>query len=127
MPALARDPGFSERNDAVAVWNVFFDSSIQILVLEKDYRVVVADCRFDESLGIVSRRRTDYLEAGRVHEPHLWILRVEWPAMHIPAAWTTNHHRGGRSPAVVRRRYHVDDLIEGASDEVHELELSHGA
>src|SRR5713226_2756754 len=47
--------------------------------------------------------------------------------MHIPAAWTTNHQRGGRSPAVVRLRGHVDDLIEGAADEVHELELGHGA
>src|SRR6266853_6702580 len=47
--------------------------------------------------------------------------------MHIPAAWTTNHQRGGRSPAVVRLRGHVDDLIEGAADEVHELELGYGA
>ena len=47
--------------------------------------------------------------------------------MHIPAAWTTNHQRGRRSPAVVRLRGHVDDLIEGAADEVHELELGHGA
>src|SRR5258708_6838204 len=62
-----------------------------------------------------------------MHEPHLWILRVEWPAMHIAAAWTANHQRGGRSPAVVRLRGHVDDLIEGAADEVHELELGHGA
>src|SRR6202790_3176000 len=47
--------------------------------------------------------------------------------MHIPAAWATNHQRSRRSPAVVRRCYHVDDLIEGAADEVHELELGHGA
>src|ERR1700719_335785 len=47
--------------------------------------------------------------------------------MHIPAAGATNHQRSRRSPAIVRRRYHVDDLIEGAADEVHELELGHGA
>src|ERR1700686_2071341 len=47
--------------------------------------------------------------------------------MHIPAAWATNHQRSRRPPAVVRRRYHVDDLIEGAADEIHELELGHGA
>src|SRR6266699_434920 len=52
---------------------------------------------------------------------------MERSAMHIPAAWAANHQRGGRSPAVVRLRDHVDDLIEGAADEVHELELGHGA
>src|ERR1035438_532804 len=127
MMALARDPCLSERNDIVIGWNFLFDSSVQILVLEKDHGVVVADRRFDESLGIVGRRRADYLQPGRVHEPHLWILRVEGPAMHIPAAWTTQHQRGRRSPAVVRLRGHIDDLIEGAANEVHELELSHGA
>src|SRR5208282_1001840 len=30
-------------------------------------------------------------------------------------------------PAVVRLRGHVDDLIKSAADEVHELELGHGA
>src|SRR6266403_3130123 len=128
MTALARDPRLSDWNDVVifGAWNFFLDSSVQILVLKKDHGIVVADRRLDQSLGIVGRRRADDLQSGRVHEPHLWILRVEWPAMHIAAAWTTNHQRGGRSPAVVRLRGHVDDLIEGAADEVHELELSYG-
>src|SRR5208337_5370720 len=116
-----------ERNYVIIVRNFLFDSSVQILVLEKDHRVVVADRRLDESLGIVGRRRADYFQPGRVYEPHLRILRVEWPAMHIPAARTAQHQRSRRSPTVMRLRGHVDNLIEGAADEVHELELSHGA
>src|SRR5260370_12527488 len=118
MTALSSDPRPSERDDGIVVWNFFLDSSIQIFVLEKDHGIVVADRGFDESFGIVGGCRTDDLQSGRVHEPHLRILRVEWPAMHIAAAWAPNHQRGGRSPAVVRRCYHVDDLIEGAADEV---------
>src|ERR1700716_1387498 len=102
MTALARDPRLSERNDVVVVWNFFLDPSIQILVLKKDHGIVVANCRFDQSLGIVSRRRADHLQSRCVAEPHLRILRVEWSAMHIPAAWATNHQRRWRSPAVVR-------------------------
>src|SRR5208282_1715860 len=127
MMPLARDPRLAKRNYVIVGWDFFLDPSVQIFVLEKDHRVVVADRRFDESLGIVGGRRTDNFQAGRVHEPHLRILRVEWPAMHIPAAWTTQHQWSRRSPAVVRLRGHVDDLIEGAADEIHELELGHGA
>ncbi len=51
---------------------------------------------------------------------------MEGPAMHVAAAWTAQHQRGWRSPAVVRLGGHVDDLVEGAADEVHELEFGHG-
>src|ERR1700682_4306737 len=127
MTARSSDPRLSERDDVIVVWNFFLDSSIQIFVLEKDHGIVVANRGFDESFGIVGRCRTNDLQSGRVHEPHLRILRVEWPTMQIAAAWATNHQRSGRSPAVMRRRYHIDDLIEGAADEVHELEFGHGA
>src|ERR1039457_238232 len=126
MPSFARDPRLSSRNHVVVVWNLFFDSPVQILVLEKDHGVVVADRRFHQSLGIVGRRWTDNLQPRRVHEPHLRILRMEGPTMYISAARTTQHERCRRSPTVVRFRGHVDDLIEGAADEVHKLELGHG-
>src|SRR5581483_3728601 len=35
-------------------------------------------------------------------------------------------HRHRRAPAKMRLGQHVGDLIEGAADEVHELELRHG-
>ncbi len=59
--ALARHPRFPDRNYIIVAWNFFFDSPVEILVLEKDYGIVVADRRLDESLGIVGRRRADYL------------------------------------------------------------------
>jgi len=37
--ALARDPGFSKRNDVVAVWNVFFDSSLHQSTLPRLRRI----------------------------------------------------------------------------------------
>ena len=43
--------------------------------------------------------------------------------MHVATTRPAQHQRCGRAPAVVRRRDHVDDLIEGAADEIHELEL----
>src|SRR5208282_1466754 len=79
------------------------------------------------SLGIVGRSRANTLQPRRVHEPHLRILRMKRPAMHIPAARTAQHQRSRRSPTVVRLAGHVDDLIESAADEVHELKLGHGA
>src|SRR5208282_1179022 len=50
-----------------------------------------------------------------------------WTAVHIAAAGTAQNQRSGRSPTVVRFCGHVDDLIEGAADEIHELELGYGA
>ena len=52
---------------------------------------------------------------------------MKWAAMHIAAAWAAQHQRSGRSPTIVCRADHVDDLIEGAADEVHELEFGDGA
>ena len=53
------------------------------------------------------------------------ILRVERAAVHAAAAGPANHQRRGHVPAVVRLGHHVDDLVEGAGQEVHELELRH--
>src|SRR3954465_1743869 len=48
---------------------------------------------------------------------------MERSAMHAASAGATQDERRGRLPAVVRLGDHVDDLVEGAADEVHELEL----
>src|SRR4051794_1842329 len=58
---------------------------------------------------------------------HLGILRVERTAVHAAAAGATQDERRGRLPTVVRLGHHVHDLIEGAADEVHELELGYRA
>ena len=48
---------------------------------------------------------------------------MEWPAVNIAAAWPADNKRRGRAPSIVSLGNHVDDLVEGAADEVHELEL----
>src|ERR1035441_11063820 len=58
-------------------------------------------------------------------EIRLRILRVERTAMHATARWATQYHGNRRSPAKVRLGQQVGDLVEGATDEVHELKLSH--
>src|ERR1035438_9082303 len=127
MTTLAGDPRFAERNHIVLRRNFFLDSAIQIFVLEKNYRVVIADRRLDQSLGIVGSRGANNFQAGCVHEPHLRILRVKWAAMHVASARPAQNHGSGRSPAVVGFCGHVDDLIEGAADEIHELKFGDGA
>src|ERR1700721_2016890 len=44
-------------------------------------------------------------------------------AVDIAATWPANHQRGGRTPTVVGFRHHVDNLIKGTADEIHELKL----
>src|SRR6266700_308135 len=119
MTAFAGYACFAERNDVVVSWNLFFDSPVEILVLEENYGIVVADGGFDQSLGVVGGRGTDNFQSGRVHEPHLRILRMKRPAMDVAATWSADHQGGRRSPAIVCLGDHVDDLVEGASDEVH--------
>src|SRR3954463_3819330 len=48
---------------------------------------------------------------------------MEWSAVHAASARTAQNERRGRFPTVVRLRHHIDDLVEGTADEVHELEL----
>src|SRR5215469_5060399 len=58
-------------------------------------------------------------------EEGLGILRVKWPSMNAPARGPAQHHRYWCSPAKMRLGQQVNDLVKGASDEVHELKLGH--
>src|SRR5277367_4527119 len=58
-------------------------------------------------------------------KPHLRILRVKRSAVNIASAGPAQHQRGRSSPTVVCFRDHVDDLIEGAADEIHELKFGY--
>src|SRR6516164_4522931 len=58
-------------------------------------------------------------------EEGLGILRVKWPSVNAPARGPAQHHRYRRSPAKMRLGQQVNDLVEGASDEVHKLKLGH--
>src|SRR5208337_4228351 len=65
----------------------------------------------------------DDLQAGNVREVGLGILRVERAAVYAAARGPAQDNRHRRAPTIVRFRQHVGDLVEGATDEVHELEL----
>ncbi len=52
------------------------------------------------------------------------ILRVKRTAVYAAARRTAHNHRYRRAPAKMRLGEQVGDLVEGAADEVHELEFS---
>src|SRR5579872_4179123 len=121
-----RHARLAQRHDVILRRQVLLDAPVKHFVLEENDRVVVANGGFDQPFGIVSRARADHLETGGVHEVHFRVLRMERAAVNAPAAGPPDHDRSGRAPAVVRLGQHVGDLVEGATDEIHELELGHG-
>ena len=127
VPALAPDGSLADGHGVVVQRHVLFDSPVEVLVLEEQHRVVVAHRRLDEALGVVGRAGADHLETRRVDEIHLRVLRVEGPAMDAAAHRAANHQRDRRAPAVVALGGEVGDLVEGAGDEVHELQLANRA
>src|SRR5580704_15026464 len=127
VATFADDVRFADGDDVILRGDFTLDAPIKIFVLEENARVVVADGGFDQAFGIVGRGRADYFQAGIVDEPHLGILRVEGAAVDVSAAGAAQNERSGRAPEVMRLRDHVADLVEGAADEVHELEFGDGA
>ena len=100
-------------------------AAVEILVLEVHHRVVVADRRLQQPLGVVCRRRRDHFQPGPMDEPGLRILRVIETAADIAAARRPDDDRYHRAAAIAepQRRRLVDDLIEAARDEIGELHL----
>src|SRR5207253_5405478 len=123
VTAFTGDASFAQRDDVVVRGDIFFNAAIQIFVLEEYDRIVIANGSLDQTLGVVGAGGTDDFQAGRMDEPHLWILRVERTSMHIAAARTSYYQRRWSSPSIVGFRHHVDDLVESAADEIHELEF----
>src|ERR1700677_1695938 len=123
VAAFADNVRFADGNDVVPSGNFTLDTPIKIFVLKKYAGVIIADCGFDQALGVVGRGRANHLEAGIVDEPHLGILRVERTAVNVSTAWAAEDKRRERAPEVVRLRDHVADLVHGAGDEIHELKF----
>ena len=95
-------------------------------MLEEEDGIVVADRGLDQALGVVGRGRLDDLQAGRVGEVGLGVLRVERPAVHAAAGRAADDERHADAGAVARLGGEVRDHVEGARDEVDELHLGHG-
>ena len=92
-------------------------------MLKEEDGIVVADRRFEQSLGIVSRGGVDHLQARRMHEVHLRIRRMESAAMYAAAGRPANDDGHGSAPAVMGFGHEIGDLVKGASNEVDELHL----
>ena len=93
-------------------------------MLHEEDRVGVAHARDDEALGVLGRARRDDLDAGRVHEPRLGVLRVKRAAGEAAAAGQPHGDVHRQALAVVHLRGDVDELVEAAGDEVRELHLA---
>ena len=113
----------ADGNGDVAFGQLFFDPAIEKFVLEEEAGIVVANGRFDQALGVARSGRADHFQSGRVHVPHLGILRMEWPAAHAATGGAANHHGSRRAPAIVGLRHRVHDLRVRGADEVHELKF----
>src|SRR5260221_3413638 len=94
-------------------------------MLQEQHGVIVTDSRLDQSFGIAGRGRGHYLHAWSMNKVHFRVLRMERASVYATPGGSAQHHGSRRTPAVMRRSHHVYDLVEGAGDEVHELELSH--
>ena len=92
------DDGFAQRHDVFFVRQIFLDAPVEKLVLEEKHRIIVANRRFQQALGVVGRRGIDHLQSRRVHEVHFRIGGMERPAVHAAARGPANHHRHRRAP-----------------------------
>src|SRR5438270_4916709 len=93
ITALSRDPCLAQWNNVIFGRNFFLDATVQIFVLKKNDRIIVANGSFDQSLGVVRRSWADHLQPRIMHEPHLWILRMKWTSMNVAAARPTQDQR----------------------------------
>ena len=116
-----RDGRFAERDGVVVARDISLDTAIQVLVLQKDNRIVVADRRLQQSLGVVGCGGFNDLEARRVYVGHLRVLGVKRAAAKAASRGGANDQRHGPSPAEAALGGKVRDLVERAGHEIREL------
>ncbi len=80
----------------VALGHLVLDAAVEVLVLEVEHRVLVADRLDQQALGVRRRRRADDLEARDVRERRLGVLRVERAAREAAARRAAHDDRDGR-------------------------------
>src|SRR5262249_24149256 len=117
----------TDGNCVIAFRHFVLDPAIKKFVFQKKHRIVVADGGFDQPLRIGWGSRSNNFYSRRVNKVHLRILRVKWASMNASTSGAPQHQRGGSVPAIVRLGHHVDDLVEGAANEVNELKFGHRA
>ena len=88
-------------------------------VEEKQHRVVVADRRLEQPLGISRGTRHHHLEAGAMDEPGLVVVVVLGADTPAGASHRQRHEREGELPAghVAQLAGAVDQLVHGIAEE----------
>src|SRR6202166_1813162 len=125
---LSRAPhdGFTDGHGVIAGWQLFLDAAIQIFVLKKQHRIIVAYSRFQKALGVVGCRRIDNLQPRCMYKIHFRIRGMEWPAVDSAARWTANHDGRRGVPEIMPLGHEIRQLVEAASDEIYKLHLGDG-
>src|SRR5262249_58273360 len=65
------------------------------------------------------------VDARSVNKVHLGVVRMERTTVNAATGGAAQDQRRGRAPAIMRLGHHVDDLVKGTADEIHELELGY--
>src|SRR5574341_1150491 len=102
-----------------------FYMAVEVLVLKVDDWIRIAYRGLQESFGIAGGGGGHQLQTRHVKEPGLWRLRVIRPGVNAAAVRRPDDQRDGFAEAVVLLGRHIDDLVEGAGNEIGELHLHH--
>ena len=115
----------AEMDDVVVAVEDLAPHAVERLVLDEDDRVVVADRRLQQALGVGGRRRAGDEQAGDVQVHRLEAVRVGRAELMAAAARHPDHERDPDLAVehVGDRRGVVDDLVEGEQREVDRHQL----
>ena len=127
--ALAADRGLAEAHGEVLVVGHLAALAVEVLVLDEDDRVVVADRGLQQPLGVGRGRRHGDEQAGHVEVERLPGVRVRRAELVAGALRHAHHQRHLDLAAehVADRRRVVDDLVHRQQREVDRHELDDGA
>src|SRR5438874_11800714 len=92
---LASQPRLADGSEDLLLFRQrLLDPAVQPFVLEVDDRIVVPDGGLDQALRVPRRGGIDDLQARRMKEGRLRVLRMERTAPHVAAARAAHHDRG---------------------------------
>ncbi len=100
--------------------------AVEPLVLEVEDGVGIVDRRAQQAVRVLDRAGAHDLQPRRADEPALGRAGVEGAASHAASGGAADHDRDRLAGAPVGLRGDGDDRVEGARDEVGELQLDDG-
>src|SRR6185312_14140060 len=72
--AFSSEPCLPDGNEVVAIRQLLLDATIEILVLEEQHRILIADGGLEQPLRVARRGRVDDLEPERMQKGGFRIL-----------------------------------------------------